>query len=175
MERLIDVVEGFQSGERDTAVAGLTDGEFDDLPMISRLKVSPSSIFTLKGSQVAAELGIRAADASYLLSQKDGLDFVGFHQDLWDHETYKRTNRRLWHPRTLMLLAEILDDPGQRARENISAGCNESSLAASRAAAKQRSPSVFPVRSCAAPKTTPTEEQSTTPRQRRLGWHRVQG
>jgi hypothetical protein len=123
MERIIDVVEGFQAGERDTAVAGLTDEESDDLPTISRLKVSPSSIFTLTGSQVAQNLGIRPCDASFLLSQKNGLDFLGAHPDLWDHETFKRTNRRLWHPRAVALLAEILDEPGHNARADISAGC----------------------------------------------------
>lgn len=123
MERIIEVVEGFQSGERDTAVAALTDAEADDLPSVSRLKVAPSSIFTLKGSQVAESLGIRPSDASFLLAQKNGLDFVGLHSSLWDHETYQRTNRRLWHPRTSMLLGEILDDPDHPERENLSSGC----------------------------------------------------
>lgn len=123
LERVVDVVEGFTSGERDTAVAGLTENQADDLPAISRLKVSPSSIFTLKVSDVANRLNIACSDASYLLSQKNGLDFIQLHPDLWDHETYQRTNRRLWHPRTVEILAEILDDPTHPERVNASAGC----------------------------------------------------
>ncbi len=119
----MDVVEGFNTGERDTAVAGLTALAQDDLPSISRVKVAPCAIFTHRASDIAAELGLRLNDVSYLVAQKGGLDFVTFHPDLWDHDTFQRLRRRMWHPHTATLLAEIIDDADHHERENVTSGC----------------------------------------------------
>ncbi len=122
MTRLMAVVEGFASGERETAVAHLTDEPGDDLPSVSFLKVEPSAIYTLSATDIAGELGVDRHDVSYLLNDH-GLGWVSAKEDLWDSKTHSKTNRRLWHPKTVQLLRDVIADEEHPERESISAGC----------------------------------------------------
>lgn len=123
MTRLMSVVEGFASGDRDTAVAHLTDGPGDDLPSVSFLKTEPSLIYTYSTTDIADQLGVDWHDISYLLNNH-GLAWVETKPDLWDAKTYSKTNRRLWHPNAVKLLREVITNEEHDERAHISAGCS---------------------------------------------------
>ena len=122
MNRLFNVVEGFAAGERDTSVATLVEGETDDLPSVARFKADSTTIFTLSTTEIGERLGTSRHDISFLLNS-GGLDWVGLKPDLWDAKTYKKTNRRFWHPKVVELLRAVLEDPAHDEREGASTGC----------------------------------------------------
>jgi hypothetical protein len=121
MGRLMDVVEAFRSGDRDTAVVSLTEG-VDDLPSVARIKAVPSAVYTHTAAEIAKELAIKTQDVAFLLNRQ-GLNWVLRKDDLWDTDTYKRTHRRLWHPKTVALLRDVLRSADHDERFSISRGC----------------------------------------------------
>lgn len=120
--RLFTVVEGFAAGERDTAVATMTEGDDDDLPSVSRFKAEPSSIYTLDTTHVAQNLGVSRADVAYLLNAS-GLGWVDSKDDMWDHKTHQNTKRRFWHPCIVKLLRSVILDDGHPDRTHVTPGC----------------------------------------------------
>jgi hypothetical protein len=122
-ERLSETLEAYVSGERDVAVACMTDAPTDDLPSISRVKADSSLIYTLSASDIAEQTGLSVGDVSYLLSQAAGLDWVHRKIELWNATLFAKTKRRLWHPTTPKLLLAVIEDSGHLEREDISTGC----------------------------------------------------
>lgn len=122
-DRLSQTFDAYVSGEREVAVACMTDAPTDDLPSISRVKADSSLIYMLAAADIAAQTSLSVGDVSYLLSQATGLDWVHRKTELWNEKLFAKTKRRLWHPTTPQLLVEVIDDVDHPEREGISAGC----------------------------------------------------
>ena len=121
--RLSGSLEAYISGEQEVAVAHMVDGDADDLPSISRLKAESTLVYTLSASDIAEQMGIPVADVSYLISQRLGLDWVRAKPELWNDKLFSKTKRRLWHPKTVDLLREVILDAVHPERATASAGC----------------------------------------------------
>jgi predicted transcriptional regulator len=132
VSRLAENLEGIVVGEHDAAIAAVVDEDADDLPSLSRIKADPSVIFRHKATDIAEALGLTCATVSYLLNQ-NGLDWVRRKPDLWNHEIYKITGARMWYPRIVSLLRDVIDDPQHLERASISSGCENALKRASTA------------------------------------------
>lgn len=122
-ERLSESIEAYTSGEQDVAVACMVDSPTDDLPALSRLKAESSLVYTLSATDIARQIGIKVADTSFLLSQVNGLDWIHRKPLLWNHGVFTKTKRRFWHPKTVELLLQVVNDRNHPEREGISAAC----------------------------------------------------
>lgn len=120
--RLLQNVEGVASGEKDVAIAGVVDGEQDDLPRLARVKADPTLLYTLKTGAIAKRVGLSTMRVSFLLN-KTGLNWVTRKPELWSNDMYGISGTRLWHPKTVKLLRDVLDDPKHSDRKNATAAC----------------------------------------------------
>lgn len=121
MGRLMDTVEAFRRGDRDTSVVNLVDSLDDDLPSLSRVKTVAVDVYTLSTSDIAQTLGVPRGDVAFLLNSQ-GMDWVNQKPDLWDAGTYRRTKRRMWHSTATLLLAKVFSDPNHVERTEITKG-----------------------------------------------------
>ena len=122
IERLSSSLEAYVTGEQDVAVASLVDGERDDIPSIQRIKAEAATIYTLSATDIANHFGLTWGQVGQLLNQY-GLNWSVTKTDLWSKALYQKTRRRLWHPKVLTLLAEVIANQNHQDREGLSAGC----------------------------------------------------
>jgi predicted phage gp36 major capsid-like protein len=64
--RLLENIEGVIKGDREVAIAGVVDGETDDLPRMSRIKAEATLIYSLKTGAIAKQLGLSTMRIAYL-------------------------------------------------------------------------------------------------------------
>src|SRR5580658_2285018 len=76
----------------------------------SIIKADAAMFYTLSASDIAAELGLPSTRVSMLLNSAC-LDLVHRRPELWSHEIFEKTKRRLWHPLTVVYLREVLSNP----------------------------------------------------------------
>jgi hypothetical protein len=122
IERLSSSLEAYVSGEQDVAVASLVDGERDDVPSIQRIKAEAAAVYTLSATDIAKHFGLTWGQVGQLLNQY-GLNWAATKTDLWSKALFEKTHRRLWHPRVLALLTEVVGDEHHPDRQGMSAGC----------------------------------------------------
>jgi hypothetical protein len=108
LSRILGTVDGVAQGEKAIAVAGVVEGAEDDLPRLSRIKADPALVYTLKTGAVATAVGLSTMRVSFLLN-KSGLDWVGRQPELWSAKMHDVSGTRLWHPKTVALLKQVLD------------------------------------------------------------------
>lgn len=122
-ERLSDAIEAFVAGEQEVAVANMTDDPLvDDLPHVARVKAEATLIYTLKASDIAQRLGLKASIVPYLLGRQ-GLNWLETKSELWCDRLHQMTKRRLWHPKTVELLRNVILDDKHPERGNVSDAC----------------------------------------------------
>lgn len=122
VNRLLENIDGLVRGEHDLAIAQVVDSEFDDLPRLSSAKADATVIYTVRASQIAAELGLSTGAVSFLLNSA-GLDWVVRKPELWNAELYKVSGARLWHRSVVARLREVICDTDHIERAGIGAAC----------------------------------------------------
>jgi hypothetical protein len=120
--RLLENIEGVIKGDREVAIAGVVDGETDDLPRMSRIKAEATLIYSLKTGAIAKQLGLSTMRIAYLLN-KSGLDWVTRKPELWGDGFYTISHTRLWHPKTVELLREVIETPAHAERKHATPAC----------------------------------------------------
>lgn len=124
INRLLENIEGVISGEKEVAIASVVDGEVDDLPRVSRLKTEATMIYCLKTGAIAKDIGLSTMRVAFLLN-KNGLDWVTRKPELWGDSFYCISHTRLWHPKTVEMLKEVIRDPGHADRKHATSACRK--------------------------------------------------
>ena len=122
VNRLLENLDAVVRGDKDVAVAGVVDGEADDLPRLSRVKAEATMLYSLKTGAIASRLGLTTMRVSFLLN-KSGLDWVGRKPELWGDDFYDISSTRLWHPKTVGMLRDVMNDPRHPERKHATDAC----------------------------------------------------
>lgn len=107
--RLAACVEAYVKGDKDIAIAALTDEEVDDLASLSSIKVDAVELYKLSATEIGVHFGLKSGHVGQLLG-KDGLGWVNDHAELWNSRRHKNSPR-LWHPKVLTKLREVFEHP----------------------------------------------------------------
>jgi hypothetical protein len=102
LDRLEGLVARLERG-LDALASGTASGP-------SIIKADAAMFYTLSASDIAAELGLPSTRVSMLLNSAC-LDLVHRRPELWSHEIFEKTKRRLWHPLTVAYLREVITNP----------------------------------------------------------------
>lgn len=120
--KLSKKVEAFTIGDEETAVAGITDGESEDLPNLPRYKADATVVYPYTASQIGKQLNIPYQDVAYFLGPS-GLDWITRKPRLWNSELYKMVGRRLWHTDIIGLLREVIVNEHHLERVKLDVRC----------------------------------------------------
>jgi hypothetical protein len=116
LERLEDLAARLErSVDRLSGTSGPTIAT-DTVPRPSSIQADAAMFYTLSAGDIAVQLGLPATRVSMLLNSAC-LDLVHRKPELWSHDIYDKTKRRLWHPQTIVYLREVLMDPNHPDRQ----------------------------------------------------------